>query len=276
MSTPRSPPQTLSSSSSPTSRLGRKPKRSVEPTEPGQKPKKVNSEVRKQQNRIASRNYREKRKRKLQLLQQIISDQSPGAPSPPESAYDPYEMRHRSVSTEIHYSEPMHHSQSYSPNLHYSGLPLTTANPIDPVLVATTTVSYDTHLHPTSQSYHPQMSPGWNAPIYEQSPPQVTMQQPWGAPVWMHSPPMDFDSNLQPPSGSYPYSPHPQQALPYETIPLPSLPPQSHVPSPEYVLPGSIGRCKSEVPHSHPQVQRAPDYYTDQRSFGHSKQSVYI
>ncbi|KAF3006435.1 hypothetical protein E8E13_001988 [Curvularia kusanoi] len=38
------------------------------------KPKKPNSEVRKQQNRIASRNYREKRKRKLQQLQQLLDD----------------------------------------------------------------------------------------------------------------------------------------------------------------------------------------------------------
>jgi len=42
----------------PLSKPGRKQKRDMEGTEPGQKPKKVNSEIRKQQNRIASRNYR--------------------------------------------------------------------------------------------------------------------------------------------------------------------------------------------------------------------------
>jgi hypothetical protein len=40
------------------SRPGRRPRRGAEEEECGKKPKKVNSEVRKQQNRIASRNYR--------------------------------------------------------------------------------------------------------------------------------------------------------------------------------------------------------------------------
>ncbi|OSS53648.1 hypothetical protein B5807_01070 [Epicoccum nigrum] len=38
------------------------------------KPRRPNSELRKQQNRIASRNYREKRKRKLQQLEQLLDD----------------------------------------------------------------------------------------------------------------------------------------------------------------------------------------------------------
>jgi hypothetical protein len=49
-------PNTLQSQ--PFSRPGRKPKHAGEVEEPGKKPKKVNSEIRKQQNRIASRNYR--------------------------------------------------------------------------------------------------------------------------------------------------------------------------------------------------------------------------
>jgi hypothetical protein len=47
-----------SSSSATEQRPGRRAKRSGDSAEPGQKPKKVNSEIRKQQNRIASRNYR--------------------------------------------------------------------------------------------------------------------------------------------------------------------------------------------------------------------------
>ncbi|KZM26022.1 hypothetical protein ST47_g2829 [Ascochyta rabiei] len=45
---------------------------SIATKEPGNR--KLNSEVRKLQNRIASRNYREKRKRKLQQLQQLLED----------------------------------------------------------------------------------------------------------------------------------------------------------------------------------------------------------
>ncbi|KAF2493337.1 hypothetical protein BU16DRAFT_583456 [Lophium mytilinum] len=66
----------------------RKP--SVSPTP---KPTKVNSEARKQQNRIASRNYREKRKRKLQFLEQLLendpSSSGPGSSTgSPEPALD--------------------------------------------------------------------------------------------------------------------------------------------------------------------------------------------
>ncbi|KAI4925220.1 hypothetical protein J4E85_007097 [Alternaria conjuncta] len=71
-----SPPTTLSSQSLPTPDA--RPKRAAVSEEPGKKPKKPNSEIRKQQNRIASRNYREKRKRKLQYLQQLIRDDSEG------------------------------------------------------------------------------------------------------------------------------------------------------------------------------------------------------
>ncbi|KAI4710619.1 hypothetical protein J4E89_004207 [Alternaria sp. Ai002NY15] len=71
-----SPPTTLSSQS--LSTPDARPKREAVSEEPGKKPKKPNSEIRKQQNRIASRNYREKRKRKLQYLQQLIRDDSEG------------------------------------------------------------------------------------------------------------------------------------------------------------------------------------------------------
>ncbi|KAF2812533.1 uncharacterized protein BDZ99DRAFT_558599 [Mytilinidion resinicola] len=55
---------------------------------PTPKPTKVNSEARKQQNRIASRNYREKRKRKLQFLEQLL-DNDPSSSGPGSSAGSP-------------------------------------------------------------------------------------------------------------------------------------------------------------------------------------------
>ncbi|KAH6633448.1 hypothetical protein C7974DRAFT_171823 [Boeremia exigua] len=62
-------------------------------TMPENKPRKVNSEVRKQQNRIASRNYREKRKRKLQRLQQLLKDDEPGEKYDYNRSTSPYEDR---------------------------------------------------------------------------------------------------------------------------------------------------------------------------------------
>lgn len=81
---------------------------------PAMKPRKVNSEVRKQQNRIASRNYRmscptddqittsavltdlgvgEKRKRKLQQLQQLLDDDDPSESQTNTRSTSPYEDR---------------------------------------------------------------------------------------------------------------------------------------------------------------------------------------
>lgn len=55
---------------------------SSEKTSSSQKPHKGNSEARKLQNRIASKNYREKRKRKLEYLQQLLESQSSHGQSP--------------------------------------------------------------------------------------------------------------------------------------------------------------------------------------------------
>ncbi|KAF2621593.1 hypothetical protein BU25DRAFT_353987 [Macroventuria anomochaeta] len=58
---------------------------------PETKPRKANSEVRKQQNRIASRNYREKRKRKLQQLQQLLEDDDLGDQQGHTRSTSPYD-----------------------------------------------------------------------------------------------------------------------------------------------------------------------------------------
>ncbi|KAJ4991972.1 hypothetical protein SVAN01_02567 [Stagonosporopsis vannaccii] len=57
------------------------------------RPRKANSEVRKQQNRIASRNYREKRKRKLQQLQQLLENDGPGEKQAHTRSTSPYDDR---------------------------------------------------------------------------------------------------------------------------------------------------------------------------------------
>lgn len=77
---------------------------SSEKTSSFQKPHKGNSEARKLQNRIASKNYREKRKRKLEYLQQLLESQSSHsqspAVSPSESIDDCFAGRPHSLSGE--------------------------------------------------------------------------------------------------------------------------------------------------------------------------------
>lgn len=72
---------------------------------------KCNSEARKQQNRIASKNYREKRKRKLEFLQQLLETQSQSGQSsvgsPPVSLADEFEAA--STSREPNFLAPATH-----------------------------------------------------------------------------------------------------------------------------------------------------------------------
>jgi hypothetical protein len=175
-----SPPTTLDLE--PLPKTDRRPRRTVEGEEAGKKPKKVNSEIRKQQNRIASRNYRtlcprlfnyvpwstnlfvagEKRKRKLQYLQQLVKDES-------NDELTPY------TSPEEHEAHIRAHSVDYdvaqrsSPFALPSDRDFTTLGTsgtatLCPIPTTTTSV-YDSRLLPIAQSYSP-FEPPWNSPIY--------------------------------------------------------------------------------------------------------------
>jgi hypothetical protein len=174
--------------SRPDSRPGRRIRQEGEGGGSGKKPKKVNSEARKQQNRIASRNYRtfcpeistagaaeltcvfyagEKRKRKLQYLQQLIKDGSNDEQTP-EASPQPHEAHLRSISAEYDAGSSSSPYMLPTNGNFASVISSSTAAP-DQSLPAHT-ASFGSHLLPTTQSY-PSFEPPWNSAMYQPPPP---------------------------------------------------------------------------------------------------------
>ncbi|RAR09819.1 hypothetical protein DDE82_001536 [Stemphylium lycopersici] len=137
--------------------------------EAASKPKKVNSEIRKQQNRIASRNYREKRRRKLQYLQQLVKDDEEDR-EVTEDSPERQGVGARSLSTDqdVDFAGSSPSPYHVSPNDFGSTSSRTEAAP-QPV-PTTSTASFSSHHAVVSQAYaaYPQ---NWIAPVYSPPPP---------------------------------------------------------------------------------------------------------
>jgi hypothetical protein len=208
-------PTMLSSRSLPTP--DRRSKRATVSEEPGKKPRKPNSEIRKQQNRIASRNYREKRKRKLQYLQQLVNDDSDGHQNP-EPSPEQHEVYPRSLSADYEVAGP----SSSSPYITSTTRAFDASSAVaTQTILAATAASMDTHHHTAEQTYS--YPPNWNTPIYSPPPPPNI---PWNMPpTWMSSLayPSHSTTTTRPPM--YRYTTHPTQPL-YQ---------QTHTPSPSYL-----------------------------------------
>ncbi|CAI6324402.1 unnamed protein product [Periconia digitata] len=242
------------------------PASSLSGQEPEKKPKKVNSELRKQQNRIASRNYREKRKRKLQYLQQLIREggsHSPQATSAAKSETTGTQRQHKGKSQAQRrivpsnlYSQPAPSSSSsnnIATNLTGNTMllptrpftaPLSTTNSnSQPPLPAPTTSPYPEHPVPTTRpsSYLP-FDPTWQtSPMYDIPPPIEipswnSLPLPW-IPNIEFSPPMttrsadDFQFTPPPPP------PPPLSYSSYEQLPTP--PRQELTPEPDFYFSGA-------------------------------------
>ncbi|CAO2655820.1 Nn.00g046230.m01.CDS01 [Neocucurbitaria sp. VM-36] len=166
--------------SQPHSRPGRRSERAEVGEEVGKKPKKVNSEIRKQQNRIASRNYREKRKRKLQYLQDLIKDES-NDQQESDPSLEQHEVFVRSLSAD---QEPLGPSSSpYMLSSNDNFRPTSSSGaPITESILAASATSFDNHHLSTTQTY-PALGPIWNTPLYP--PPQPLNMSPWNIPPWM-------------------------------------------------------------------------------------------
>ncbi|CAN9080400.1 unnamed protein product [Alternaria alternata] len=159
---------------------GGRPKRAAVSEEPGKKPKKPNSEIRKQQNRIASRNYREKRKRKLQYLQQLVNDDS-DSHQDPEPSPEQHEIYPRSLSADYQVAGP-----SSSPYIVPSDRVLRANSAVvTQAILAATVASFDTNHVPAAEQAYPPYQPTWNASVYSPPPPANI---PWNMPpAWMQS-----------------------------------------------------------------------------------------
>ncbi|KAL1801738.1 hypothetical protein ACET3X_002080 [Alternaria dauci] len=197
------------------STTGGRPRRAAVSEEPAKKPKKPNSEIRKQQNRIASRNYREKRKRKLQYLQQLINDDS-DSHQDAEPSPEQHEVYPRSLSADYQVAGP-----SSSPYMLSSDRTLSASSAVvTQAILAATVASFDTNHLATEQAY-PSYQPTWNAPIYSPPPPANI---PWNMPpAWMNTLtyPLQPTTTTRPPM--YRYNTHPAHSTYQQThIPLPS------------------------------------------------------
>jgi hypothetical protein len=224
--------------SRPNARPGRRPRQAEDGEDLGKKPKKVNSEARKQQNRIASRNYRtsslecirnshcrvdvlsytgEKRKQKLQYLQHLTKDgsndeQTP-EPSPEQHGAHPcsispeYDTRARSSPRMLPASDGVSSMNSSSTATHYQAPPYY-------------------HLLPTTQSYSP-FQQQWNSPTYDpMCPPNMSYMPDW-------APNMSYLSRLDARPESFQLSP--SLGLPaFEQSPSPYNHPRQLVPNAEH------------------------------------------
>ncbi|KAF2178297.1 hypothetical protein K469DRAFT_335355 [Zopfia rhizophila CBS 207.26] len=248
--------QQLPSSSKP----GRKRMQSGERLEAtAKKPKKVNSEIRKQQNRIASRNYREKRKRKLQYLQHLLQDQPPTDQQPPKIPEANHEARTRSISAEYRVPAQAIDSVSLPSGTDFNSLS-SNGNMIDP---ATTT--FNSHPLATSQPFA-HLDPSWNASIYDR-PAQVNVTL-WNVPQWIPS--IDFTPQMHAGSEDFQFiPPHTQQV--FDQIPTPSQQHQEPANADLFIL-GSYGHCRRPAGQS----QGISSCVTSRKPFNPSKHSVYI
>lgn len=209
-------------------------KRVRESKELGRKPKKVNSEIRRQQNRIASRNYREsipdegadvdanscycageKRKRKLQRLQQLINDESGDQKDilPLTEQLGPFA---RAVRTDCDIA-------STSPLML---LPNSGSGPVDSnnVVITIPTVKENMAVL-ESQSLtmthaHSSLEPKWNNSLYC-SPPVANMA--WYNPQWTHD--LEYTSRFAPQPRDFLYT-TPSVQPEFEQMPTDHQPPQ--------------------------------------------------
>ncbi|USP81557.1 hypothetical protein yc1106_08831 [Curvularia clavata] len=189
-------------------RYRQKSRQPGESSDPAVKPKKVNSEIRKQQNRIASRNYREKRKRKLQYLQQLISDDTDDQskqPSPEQQ--DVYAPSHAPDHSIAGPSLSPYRTPANSDLSSVNARRKTSHNLIAPA----TTTSFNSHHVPTSHAYGAYPS-NWSAHPYSPPPP------PPANPAWNISSAwtLGFEHTVQPAQHSmYQYSPEPPAPVTY-------------------------------------------------------------
>ncbi|KAF2704445.1 hypothetical protein K504DRAFT_494725 [Pleomassaria siparia CBS 279.74] len=159
---------------------GMKAKRAVDGTEPGKKPKKVNSEIRKLQNRIASRNYREKRKHKLQYLQRLLRDQDPNDEQQGSSSETSHDGHDRSRFAEYYGQRPIGGSDVIISNGNYSPLLSSSRSMVSSVIVPIST--HDNRLLTIPQPFA-SMDSTCSTYMYE-SQPQVHISS-WNLPHWI-------------------------------------------------------------------------------------------
>jgi hypothetical protein len=170
----------------------------VEEEQLSQKPKKVNSEIRKQQNRIASRNYRtsrfdnmkaytclqlfhvgEKRKKKLQYLQRLVEEGSNDGQTP-EPTQQPQQAH---VSSQVSQNDKGLASPPFMLPSASGFVPLSSSGiPALDLAATSSSTTFGSHRLPTTQTYLP-FGSSWNSQTYDLPSPSNTVY----TPAWMNS-----------------------------------------------------------------------------------------
>jgi hypothetical protein len=173
----------------------------------------------------------EKRKRKLQYLQQLLKD----GESPEQAALAVEEAeQERMVTPEYHNQGSPAPAFTLPSNARFQPLAVTCGNSTNPIF-STATTSYDRYFGRPSQNYAYESN--WNAAMYEH-PSNVTVSS-WNIPMWM--PTVDYTSSVS--SGPEDmYTPPQHTHHTFEQHPTP--PQQSRTPDPDLFVLGSYGHCR--------------------------------
>jgi hypothetical protein len=206
----------------------------------------------------------EKRKRKLQYLQQLLHDHDSGEEQQASRGImDSVEDgRERSMSAEYSVQSDPINSMGFSPDMGYATMSSASGNIIDPAHA--TTATYSNQLLATNRAF-PDVQASWSASMY-QPPPPMNMPT-WDTSQWM--PPVDFSQHLlssRPSSFNF-HQAAPQQMYSQVSSPLPQ--PQETVPSNDYFFPDQYHPSRRAATHS-PGVPNV-----SQLSFSHITQEQY-
>ncbi|KAL6707708.1 hypothetical protein ACN47E_003829 [Coniothyrium glycines] len=233
--------------------LQRQHRRSIqvqETEESIKKPKKVNSEARKQQNRVASRNYREKRKRKLQYLQQLIKD-GPDEQHGSEPSSEQYDTYERSVSAD--HDEVESNPSFMVPSNHNMGVMSANGTRFSEATSPMRTTVLEGSMFTTTQAYPFQST--WETPIY--SPPPPTNMT-WSMPMW--TPGLEYPFHTESSDRSYSFVPTAMPQMLNQGHLLPQQPPGLLSGADFYSLGSASYRSQNQRPSS-------PSYAFDLHAF---------
>ena len=167
----------------------------------------------------------EKRKRKLQYLQQLVNDDS-DSHQDPEPSPEQHEIYPRSLSADYQVAGP-----SSSPYIVPSDRALRANSAVvTQAILAATVASFDTNHVPAEQAYPP-YQPTWNASVYSPPPPANI---PWNMPpAWMQSLAYPPQATITRPP-MYRYNTHPAHSTFQQAhTPAPSHFPRESLPSPD-------------------------------------------
>ena len=173
----------------------------------------------------------EKRKRKLQYLQQLLRDGES-----PEQAAQTVEEQERMVTPEYHTQTQQPPAFVVPSNSNFQSFAATSSNAIEPIFPSSSS-SYDRQFGRTPPNYDTYDN-SWSTQMYHSSP-NVNISA-WTVPSWM--PNVDYATTASSRSDEFQYTPPSHTHHNFEQVPTPPQP--SRTPDPDLFLLGTYGHCR--------------------------------